>query len=92
MKFTPLGDTTTSTTYDDVKPSIRDRSSCKVEVSVPTFELLEHERRIKEEDYKKLDKMKNVKIHLQVFQVGAINHLYHPYLAKDKESGELGFT
>ena len=41
-----------------------DRKPCKfeLEVSVPTLELLRHERRMKHEDYKKLDKMKNVSL------------------------------
>lgn len=41
---------------DECKPSI----SCKTEVSVPPMDLLQHELQLKEEDYKKLDKMKNV--------------------------------
>lgn len=54
-----LGDASASATSttdpDDFKPK-----PTKMEISIPTMELLQHEHRIKEEDYKKLDKMKNV--------------------------------
>jgi hypothetical protein len=39
---------------------LEDRKPLKMEVYVPTMEFLRHERRIKDEDYKKLDKLKNV--------------------------------
>ena len=58
---TKLTRTTTSSTIntDDIKP---DSKKLKMEVFVPTMEFLRHERRIKQEDYKKLDKMKNVSL------------------------------
>ena len=68
-----LGDTRTLLTVtnadsdsDDSDPNdihfkpLEDRKNFKLEVSVPSLELLRHERRMKHEDYKKLDKMKNV--------------------------------
>ena len=51
---------TTKTDTDDIKP--HSMQLIKMEVFVPTMEFLRHERRIKQEDYKKLDKMKNVSL------------------------------
>ena len=63
---------------------MQDRKPLKMEVSVPTLELLKHERRIKQEDYKKLDKMKNVSSSLHS---RTINHsfVHSVFLAEDKE-------
>ena len=59
----------TTTDTDDIKPhSKKDRKpfKLKMEVSVPTLALLRHEHRIKQEDYFKLDKMKNVSLFTSV--------------------------
>ena len=56
-----LNRTSRTSDPDDIKPHLKqDRKLFKMEVSIPTMELLQRERRIKQEDYKKLDKMKNV--------------------------------
>ena len=57
-------DATTLLSGDDSerKPLTKDRVriKMKMEVYVPTLEFLKRDHRLKEEDYKKLDKMKNV--------------------------------
>jgi hypothetical protein len=77
------------TDHDDLKPpSMDDSKPCKMEASISSADLLQ-EHSIKQEDYKKLDKMKNVSslFHsFQGFSVGYKLFNHSLYIAKDKES------